>query len=114
MEKALVNKGYTEVVLMDLSKAFDTINHKFLITEVHAYGFSIDALKLLFSYVSELWQRRKINKSFSSWPTFLQGVPKGSILFNIYHNNLFYFLSCDVCSFADDTTSYVCDNNLYF
>ena len=38
----------------------------------------------------------------------------GPILFNIYLNNLFYFLHCDVCNFADDTTPYVCGNNLDF
>ena len=51
---------------MDLSKAFDTINHELLIAELNAYGFSKDALELMFSYMSDRWQRIKINKSFSS------------------------------------------------
>ena len=34
------------------------------------------------------------------------------ILFNIYLNGLFQFLSCDICNFADDTTPYVCSKNL--
>ena len=63
-------------------------------------------------------KRCKINISFSSWSVLLQGVPQrsvlGPILFNIYLNNLFYFLHCDVCNFADDTTPYVCGNNLDF
>ena len=86
--------------------------------KLHAYGFSKGALKLIFSYISESWQRNKINKSFSSWSALLQGVPQGSalgpILFNIYLNSLFYFFSCDVCNFAGDTTPYVCDKNLEF
>ena len=59
---------------MDLSKAFDTINHELLIAKLNAYGFSKDALKLIFSYMSDRWQRIKINKSFSSWSALLQGV----------------------------------------
>ena len=35
-----------------------------------------------------------------------QGSVRGPILFNIYLNNLLWFLLCDVCGFADDTTSY--------
>ena len=103
---------------MDLSKAFDTINHKLLIAKLYAYGFSKDALKLINSYMSDRWQRTKIDKSFSSWSALLKGVPQGSvlgpILFNIYLNNLFYFLHNDICNFADDTTLYVCDKNLNF
>ena len=36
------------------------------------------------------------------------------ILFNICLKNVFYFLSCDACNFADVTTTYVCDKNLEF
>ena len=93
---------------MDLSKAFDTINHELLIAKLYAYGFSKNALKLINSYMSDHWQRTKIDKSFSSWSALLKEVPQGSvlgpILFNIYLNDLFYYLHCKICNFADDTT----------
>ena len=103
---------------MDLSKAFDTINHELLIAKLYACGFSKDGLMLIFNYISNRWQRCKINKFFSSWSALLQKVPQGSvlgtILFNIYLNDLFYFLRCDICNFADDATPYVCGKNLDF
>ena len=117
-KKPLDDNGYTGAILMDLSKAFDTINHELLIAKLYAYGFSKDAVKLIHSYLSDRWQRTKINKSFSSWSALLKGVPQGSvlgpILFNIYLNDIFYFLHCNICNFADDTTPYVCNKSLKF
>ena len=51
--KSLDNKGFCGVILMDLSKGFDTLNHDLLIAKLHAYGFQHDALKLLHSYLSK-------------------------------------------------------------
>ena len=79
---------------MDLSKAFDTINHELLIAKLHAYGFPIQTLEVLLSYLQERWQRVKINTTFSSWTQLLQGVPQGSIfgpmLFNININSFLH------------------------
>ena len=61
---------------MDLSKAIDTLNHELLIAEPHAYGYGKESLMLLLSYLSNRWQRIKINTSFSSWMELLQDVPK--------------------------------------
>ena len=103
---------------MDLPKAFDIINHECLIAKLQAYGFSKDSLKTLLRYLSDGCQRTKINLSFSSMSELLQGIPQGSllgpVLFYIYINYLFYFLTCDICNFANDTTSYVCNSRLEF
>ena len=68
---SLDKKGYGGAVLMDLSKAFDTLNHDLFIAKLHAYGFDINALKLVRSYLTNRWQRTKVNTSFSSWTELL-------------------------------------------
>ena len=114
---ALDEKGYGGAILMDLSKAFDTLNHELLIAKLNAYGFSYDSLRLLYSYLSNRWQRTKINNTYSSWSEILLGVPQGSILgpllFNIYLNDLFSInIESDLCNFADDNTLHLCDLSL--
>ena len=51
-KKVLDNKGYGGAILMDLSKAFDTINDGLLIAKLHVYGFSKESLKLIKSYLT--------------------------------------------------------------
>ena len=61
-KRVLDKKGFGGAVLMDLSKAFDTIKHDLLIVKLYAYSFSKELLKLLHSYMSNRWHRTKINK----------------------------------------------------
>ena len=84
----LDKQGYAGAILMDLSKAFDTINHELLLAKLRVYDFDRKSLLIIGSYLRNRWYRTKINTSFSSWEMLLHGVPQGSVLgpllFNIY------------------------------
>ena len=58
---SLDNNGYTGAVIIDLSKAFDTINFELLIAKLCAYGFTKSALKMVHSYLNNRWHRTRIN-----------------------------------------------------
>ena len=66
-KKSTDSKGFAGGVLMDLSKAFYTLNHEFFIAKIHAHEFGKEFLMPILSYSSNRWQRTKINTSLSSW-----------------------------------------------
>ena len=98
-------------LLTDLSKAFDCLNHDFLIAKLNAYGFSLPALRLIHDYLSNRKQRTRINNSYSTWMEIVFGVPQGSILgpllFNIFLADLFFIVnSTDIANYANGNTPY--------
>ena len=84
------DSGTIVAVLMDLSKAYDCIPHDLLIAKLHAYGVSINTLKMLFSYLTNRKQRVKVNKSFSEPVKTIIGVPQGSVLRPLLFNIFYY------------------------
>ena len=81
---------------MDLSKAFDTINHDLVLAKLKAHGFFKDTLTLMCSYLKNRKQKVVINNSASTTQTVIARVPQGSIdglvLFNLFINNLVVFI----------------------
>ena len=116
-KKQLHNGEKIGVIFMYLSKAFDTINHSLLLAKLKAYGFSNQALSLLRSYLCKTFQKSIINGSFNSSNEIITGVPQGSILgpllFNIFLNDIFLFISkCQLCNYDDDNTLYKSGKNI--
>ena len=98
------------VIKMDLSKAFDSLNHDLLLTTLEAYdnigGICNNAVSFMRSYRTI----GKINNSFSEWVKISAGVLQGSILglllFNIFINDILFPLKCDLANYADDSATY--------
>ncbi|KAK3101622.1 hypothetical protein FSP39_004953 [Pinctada imbricata] len=106
---ALDQNMYVAAILMDLSKAFDCLPHNVLLRKLEAYGLSGDSLQLIHSYLSNRRQQVKIGNSLSRWADIHKGVPQGSILgpllFNVFINDIFYFIDkSTLYNYADDNT----------
>ena len=96
---------------MDLSKTFDCLNHKILIAQLlSTYGFTLPALKLIHSYLSNRKQRVPVNDSYGLWQDIFFAVPQGStlglLLFNIFLVDLFFYINKKISNYADDTKTY--------
>ncbi len=94
---------------MYLSKAFDCVPYGLLIAKIHAYGLSTNACEFKSSYLSDRYQRVKISNVKGSWMPLQKGIPQGSsigpFLFNIFMNDIFYFIElCDLVNYTVDNT----------
>lgn len=101
----------TALVLLDFSKAFDTINHNLLLAKCRYYGFCQKTLSLFSCYFKNRTQTVKIDNQLSTSKPILSGVPQGSmlgpLLFLLYTADISSIVTtCTAQFYADDTQLY--------
>ena len=93
------------MILIDLQKAFDTINHDIPLRKMASLGFSNDSINWLQSYLFNRGFRVNIKSKYSSAAKIECGVPQrsvlGPLLFLLYVNNLKRFVDFDLFLYAD-------------
>ena len=116
IEKPLKNKSHVLGIFIDLSKAFDTIDHEKLLNKLHNYGIRGNAHKLITSYLTNRSQYTSVLGENSDKLLIKFGVPQGSVLGPL----LFLLYINDICNsttlgvfilFADDTNIFVVANS---
>ena len=107
-----MHKGeLTGVLMIDLSKAFDLVDHSLLLRKLKIYRCSEDAFTWCTSYLSERTQRVDINGQISNPSDNKCDVPQGSILrplfFIVFINDMYLYPDLeDISLFADDATAH--------
>jgi hypothetical protein len=104
------NKTQSDVIFLDLKKAFDSVPHNLLLLKLHSFGINGKLLDWIRNYLSGRKQRVIINGKTSKYKEVISGVPQGSILgplmFLLYINDMnksITDINTSVYLYADDS-----------
>ena len=105
--KSFDNGMYTGMILIDLQKAFDAINHEILLNKLLPIDFSKNTISWYESYLVERHFTVEVANRVSKFANISCGVPQGSILgpllFLIYFNDMSQAVECNLYLYADDS-----------
>ena len=108
---AIDDSEITLLVLLDFSKAFDTVNHRLLLAKLNILGFQEKTCDWINSYLSGRQQKVVTETESSNWSTIINGVPQGSILGPLLFTILISDMRLSIwngsyITYADDTNLY--------
>ena len=108
IRKSMNKNEITLAVMIDYSKAFDTIDHSIMVRKLLNLGFGSSVIKVIVSYLSNRKQFVQVDDKRSTIQNIYFGVPQGSILgpilFNVYVAELPSVIETPSIQYADDTT----------
>ena len=112
-----IDKGdLTGLVLLDLQKAFDTVDHNILLSKLSALGLIQTSVNWFKSFLTQRSQLVEVDGTRSETRNVTCGVPQGSILgpllFLIYVNEMENAVNCKLLLYADDSCLLVSGKNV--
>ena len=103
-------QGQIDVILLDFSKAFDTVPHQRLLHKLKSYGITHHTLNWINAFLTNRTHQVLVNGSHSETQIVTSGVPQGTVLgpllFLLYINDIENNLTSKITLFADDSALY--------